>query len=267
MLFLYANYYYNIGFNIANIYPLSHNPDEYDISQLKAPSFDWFFLDSLRQSLEEMMELDWEESVGIGAVLGYNDIRAIDIDNCSDIDTIKKILTSLGLCEEYEWVIKTGNGYHIIVKSEYHDYKIDKNQVKSFLSNKEMNGKFHHLELRYNGHIVLPPSIHYTYKKYKFINNNIPYKAPLHVDLNSIKNMINQFCNIYPDQKELKEIKLTESQYHLSYDRPEYEIYGGYFLILDCETNGLPIDIYAPYTDLDNWPRLVGCISILRSLL
>lgn len=187
MFYLYANYYYNIGFNVSHISSLSKNIDDYNIAQLKAPSHEWLSLTKRRQSLDEIKKLNWDEAIGIGVILGCNDIIAIDIDQCSDIDMIKDMLKLLGLHENYEWVVSTGNGYHIIFKSENHDYLVKENSVKAFKSNNSFSNKFNHLELRYNGHLVLPPSIHYTYTQYEFTNNKIPLKEPSYVCLSNVK--------------------------------------------------------------------------------
>jgi DNA polymerase-3 subunit epsilon len=38
------------------------------------------------------------------------------------------------------------------------------------------------------------------------------------------------------------------------------------FLFFDCETNGLPKDYKASYTDLDNWPRVIQLAWILGDI-
>ena len=97
------------------------------------------FIDS-PQGWEMVNSLRWAHKTGIGIICGFNNVRAIDIDDlgcfndCSrdfydnprakqDIPFdkfIDKCLSLLNLPKDYEWVVRTGSGrgLHIIFKCE-----------------------------------------------------------------------------------------------------------------------------------------------------
>lgn len=255
--FILANYYYNMGFNVSHIEPLSDDFNERDVAYLKAPSHEWLHLIKRRQSLEELRAFDWINAIGIGVILGYNRVRAIDIDGSTDSSMLVKMLEVLGLGENYEWVVKSGsgNGYHIIFLSEEHNYETWSDKVKAFWPNESYANSYKHLELRYSGHLVLPPSVHYSYQTYKFLNGKYPLSEPLYVPLTRVESLVDQFCR-EPGVVPNKLKRIGEVSKFLAFDLPEDD-YDGYLLVMDCETTGLPFEIYASSSDLDNWPRLV----------
>lgn len=257
-LFILANYYYNMGFNISHISPLPADLDNRDIIDLKAPSHEWLQFIIRRQSLEELRSFDWELAIGLGVVLGYNKVRALDIDGCSDDTIVEKMLAKMNLPPDYEWIVRSGSheGYHILFISEDHNYPTLSDKVKAFRPSIEYVDSFKHIELRYRGHLVLPPSIHYTYNRYEFRSNKFPRYEPKYVPLPSIEILVDEFCqnsdNIDKSRR-LSEIEIGDSVF-LSY--PE-SLGDGFYLIVDCETTGLPLNWDAPIEDLDNWPRIV----------
>ena len=137
---LWANYYYNMGFNLTHIIAKLNNHAK---NPYKSATNDRLILQNRRQELSELNSLDWESSDGIGLVLGFNSLRAIDFDfycyewekydshnklSIEKIDKtinsfIKKALNKLNLPDNYEWVIRTPNGgFHILIYSDSIQY-------------------------------------------------------------------------------------------------------------------------------------------------
>lgn len=233
---LWANYYYNMGFNVTHIIP--HLNEGKAKNPYKSATNDRHILKNRRQSIEEMQNYLWEISTGIGVVLGFNNLRAIDFDfkifeernnfktfALDEIDKfITKVLNLLGLPEKYEWVVKTpSGGFHILFYAESHGFKVEENKTKALLPNtKYYKGYFHnganfsHIELRWDKHLVLPPSINDAGLNYIFKNDKIPSSHPLDVNLNGLLKLLNEICYDKND---------TESGYNLfiSHYRNEYK--------------------------------------------
>jgi hypothetical protein len=171
---LWANYYYNMGFNITHIIP-SLNEGKAK-NPYKSPTNDRHKIKNCRQSLNDVQSFYWEISTGIGVVLGFNNLRCIDFDfdiidtnhNFGDDEInlfIKAVLKLLNLPSNYEWVTKTpSGGFHILFYAGDHNLKVIDNKTKAFLPNKKYYDsffnrvKFSHIELRWDKHLVLPPS-------------------------------------------------------------------------------------------------------------
>ncbi len=109
---LWANYYYNMGFNVTHINPHLNEGKAKNI--FKSPTNDRHILKNRRQTIEELNSYDWENSTGIGVVLGFNNLRAIDFDFSrwnSDVIPEKRnqlitlSLQLLDLPKSYEWVV------------------------------------------------------------------------------------------------------------------------------------------------------------------
>ncbi len=206
MKFIYANYYYNFQFNvtcITNVYNEFNRVGRYLI---KTPSHKWIHFLIERQTLETLRLYDWGNATGLGVVLGYNKLRALDIDNCNDISLIVEFLKILKLPTNYKWLIESGskNGFHIIFYSENHNYEVAKDKIKSFKSSDQYKSIFGHIELRWIGHLVLPPSLHPSLMNYQFLNGFLISK-PSWIELKDIDFLLNKFCK----GKSLKESKLT----------------------------------------------------------
>lgn len=113
---LIAKHYYNLGINVTCICNYRNKFNLLDRNLLKAPSHDWEKFSQRRQPLKEFASLDWDNCIGVGAVLGYNDLMALDIDGCIEWDFIKLICKVLGIDTNYEWIVQSGSGagYHLI---------------------------------------------------------------------------------------------------------------------------------------------------------
>jgi DNA polymerase III epsilon subunit-like protein len=191
----FAEKYYELGLNptcisyIKTKYNLKENNPE------KSPCHAWKRWQVRRPKVEEILDLDWKFSNGIGAVLGYAS-RCIDIDNCNDYDFIKEFLKCLRLPADYEWVVKSPNGFHIHVISgpiyfASHNELVD--GVLPIHPNDKYSLMFSKIELRWANHIVLPPT-KINGRSYQFINDSFPKKQPARVDMFTIFRTISVFC-------------------------------------------------------------------------
>lgn len=224
-LIFWANYYYNMGFNVTHIDAKKNQSAK---NPYKSATNNRYLLQNRRQELSELQSLDWENSDGIGVVLGFNNLRAIDFDfYCyewqkykwlNEVPTektekiicsiVQKALSKLKLPSNYEWVIRTPNGgFHILIYSEPHPFNISQNKTKAFVPNKKYYEKygghffndncvprFSHLELRWDKHLVLPPSTNAESKTYQILSNNIPNNPPKVVTQDVIIALLNEFC-------------------------------------------------------------------------
>jgi hypothetical protein len=74
----YAEYFHEMDLNISCVSTqTTKNNFLYGPKRLKAPSHDWEKYQVERQPLEVLQNYDWEKALGIGLILGYNDIAAM----------------------------------------------------------------------------------------------------------------------------------------------------------------------------------------------
>lgn len=258
-----AKYYHNLGFNICCISNKKTNFNKSARDILKSPLGPWKHFRFERQSLNELLDYDWHSSTGMGVVLGYNNLRAIDVDETDGPVSkfIEICLEHLKLPKDYEWVVQSGSGkgFHILFyaidenwKDQFKPYQIKSKNIDEHnlhpdydlnivafgpalgafsMAEKALtweklagnndeglihedtlklnNGEFSispiylafkRFELRSEGFLVLPPSIHSNSEssKYKFINlslpNIIPKSLPLRVENKNIKKLIQHAC-------------------------------------------------------------------------
>jgi hypothetical protein len=195
-LHVYASYFHNYGFNVTHIVPLQ--TDEMPFigeKSYKSPSITHNIkhLITEKQDLSELSSYNWKLASGIGVVLGFNLLRAIDIDKCYDFNFVQNLVRLLRLPTNYKWIIKSGSnsGYHIIFYAEDHGYVVEPNQVKAFRPNLKYHKQFKHIELRWTDHLVLPPSLHYSGNKYEFING-FPEERPSKIKIENLKKAIDE---------------------------------------------------------------------------
>ena len=207
---LMSMYYHNLDMNLTMVQGRYPNK-----ASFKAPIVkDGMLLDNLYNSKQEisvLLKQDWLNASGMGLVLGWNDFRALDFDNFvesynlfDDIEEYnqedfdigyhrQKCLLLLGLPEDYEWVVWSGSkkGFHIIIRVK--DFEERESSPTSygyypyFSTSKR-------IELRWKGHLILPPSIHNSGETYNFFNDQIPTTGPAYIDLGKIDNLLDYYC-------------------------------------------------------------------------
>lgn len=194
----FAKQYHELGLNPTCI---SYIKTKYNVKENnpeKSPCHAWKRWQVRRPTIDEVMQLNWEVSNGIGTVLGHT-TRCIDIDNCNDLDFVKEFLKFLRLPENYEWVVKSPNGFHIHIKSGpiyFASYKELIDGVLPVYPNDKYTSIFSKVELRWANHIVLPPT-KINGRKYHFINDNIPAEQPSRVDMFYVFQALSKFCGNY----------------------------------------------------------------------
>ncbi len=174
----------------------------------KAPLVTWRqYID--KQIDQQVLEnFSWNSGTdGLAVILGKNDLHALDIDNITDPELLKKLLYDLGLPAEYSWNIRSGScaGNHIYF------YAGDDSQLtalpggqKTVYALKPKNsGSCDHIEIRWKGCLlILPHSRHKSGNYYEFVNtreNRLPESAPREIKVsNLLKALRNQF--ILPDE-------------------------------------------------------------------
>ncbi len=185
-----------MGFNVTHIIPKINEERGNCKNPFKSSTNDRGELGKLRQRFNDIQSFNWDDAVGIGTELGFNNLRALDFDGCNDIDFIIKVLEQLGLPRNYEWLVKSGsnNGFHILFYAEEHNYLFDNSKTKAFVPNTDNKHNFRVLELRWTKHLILPPSLSKELKLYKFVNCELPLEHPWGIDLSIIENLITWLC-------------------------------------------------------------------------
>jgi DNA polymerase III epsilon subunit-like protein len=259
MLQIYAKRYWQLGLNVTSITPkiTEFNFDSNCI--LKTASHDLQQLTTKKQSLEDLNSLDWQNAVGIGTVTGFGikqtvkkgskigtitaPLILIDIDGCNDLKIVKLVLGLLDLPLNYQWVIKSGSGigYHIYVRSYLGGLtkRFDKGCAYNPLN--MYREKFLKLELLWNSHAVLPPSIHMSTFKYEFLNCRFPNTVPEIVDNVTLLAAIGDVCESQPmrlGSELFIEFGCPPEKNLVTCDEIESDFIGE-FIIIDIETNGL----------------------------
>lgn len=242
-----ANHLYKLGLNITCITNYITEFNFYDANILKGAYHEWKHLKKSRQSLNELKEYDWDNSVGIGTIAGFENLHVLDIDGCSNYDFIEDLLIILGLPKHYEWVVKTGSldGYHIYFFSniieELEEYQV----ASSYPPNLDNTGLFEKIELLWSTHIVLPNSIHKSGSKYSFMNSKFPKEKPIFIDISKFKIIESLFLNISGIEKKKVYFSLSKEK-HRNIKQPNNinlidlsSIDENLFFLFDTETDGL----------------------------
>ena len=256
---LYAKLFYSLGLNVTCISNHINEHNFFSRNILKSPNHKWKHLLMERQSEVEMESYEWENATGVGCITGIDNLRAIDIDGCSDYALLEKVLESLGLPLNYEWVVQSGskNGFHIIFQAEKFYYLEENMVVTTFPPNSEHKHLFEKAEILWNTNLVLPPSIHNSGQSYEFINCEIPKSVPLVVEhgenrrsKNKLRLGILNFIDLFLDVEKINigegygEILFEFIPSNLPSNLTQENILstteGEISCILDIETDGLP---------------------------
>lgn len=272
-LLIYAKHYHSLGLNITCItnYLTEFNFNKKTLT--KTSYKDYKNLENERQSINELQSLDWENATGLGLVIGYNNLRVIDIDGCSNESILEEILDVLELPKYYDWVVKSGshNGFHIIFYCEkdfiaQRGWNTKNAKIEALSSNLEYRDVFEKMEFLWEHHLTLPPSIHKSTLNYEFLNDTFPKNEPQKVNFQKIKKVIDKFIDkrevLFPSSqgvaKEFEPIHTQTNFENLNLRKlKERGIRGSFYLAVDIETDGLPNDLSLHYSELDNWPNII----------
>lgn len=244
--YLHALHYHNLGLNATCISNTVTEHNFYSKNILKVPCHKWKDLKSRRQSLDELQNYSWNTSVGVGAVAGYENLHLIDIDGCISSNFLSNVLQILGLPLDYEWVVQTGslNGYHIYFYSEKFEELKDDDVVSTFPSNVANEHLFDKIEVLWNTHAVLPPSVHNSSHDYSFINCRIPSNKPRRIEISKFETIKNKYLNrtkeiiktsYFEEWVATENVKQPSNQSEIDLGK----IKGTLFLVFDIETDGL----------------------------
>lgn len=185
--------------------------------------------------------IDLTKVYGIGVDLGpENNIFALDIDGCIDINLIHKILKVLSLPEDYEWVIKSGSGagYHIIYTCSNYQVIEEEDITFGYDSSQSIGPDFgapktnayypaplyktfYKMEFKWGGNLVLPPSNHLTGNNYRFINK-VPLNPPNDVSIHDLYKAKEKFTSTYAEVSELSNFRVRKTDLSIS-DETLYE--------------------------------------------
>ncbi len=204
-------------------------------NSFKDPSEKW---DIEEQTPGMLSRLDWNDSSGVGFITGTNYYRAIDIDDISfDYDRhrdknfssddarnlfLAKTLQLLGLPANYEWLMKSPHGYHIVIRiDDIRDMPETVAYEPNSYYSKGNRISFSRIEFLWeNAHLVLPPSENEDKQSYSFVYCLSPKAEPLFVDPEYVESFLNYYCgrctsaNPFPssDMDNLKLKSITRSR-------------------------------------------------------
>lgn len=247
-----AEMYRRLNFNITTISRKLNDFNKNSSNIFKTPQRNWTTLSSIPQSEAEFDTIDFQDVVGIGTVTKYNDLYVIDIDGCSDLTFLREILEKLGLPQNYEWVVESGsnNGYHIYLYGKKLRECGENDVVSTFPPKAKYEKYFDKMEFLWQTHCVLPPSVHNTGNRYKFLQNRFPQNIPLAVNRDSVYEMIDEYLDfkqvingqgyggltieIQPNEEFVSETQNVDFTKYLLDD---------IYCILDIETTGFPQNI------------------------
>ena len=202
-------FYQEMGFSCSFINGNKVDEDDelYGPDPLKDP-----YKNPSSDSINKFTEQELEAYTGIGIHLGgASEIRAIDIDNFgvhftehyftspgmiyADDFFLRKCMDLLGLPEDYEWVIKTPHGWHIIISAPSFGFGKAACSAKDDLRPNTNRGSVIHLssiELLWDGFLVMPPS-RSKYSSYRYYYHQ-PQKMPTRVSAARLLEFICFYC-------------------------------------------------------------------------
>ncbi|MDD5608479.1 MAG: PriCT-2 domain-containing protein, partial [Ignavibacterium sp.] len=206
----------------------------------KRPMIIWDKWQTEIQTEEDINNMEWNNSTGLGGIQGINDWRCIDLDGVEDYEIVELILKDLELPEKYCWVIQSGSGegFHIYIRSLYPSphpgplpkgegvnpdlnnlkeqkenlfekiggekavYKFKMKPVSPSESRSRENGYCKHIELRWmNCQTALPPSMHESGGIYNFYFDE-PKEPPVYVELEKLICCFEKYCIVESQRAE-----------------------------------------------------------------
>ena len=250
-----ATYYHAMGMDLSIIQGHGDDNKSYKNPGICDPFPVSGFLNNQSNGVSSLFNQSWRIATGIGVCLGHAHIRAIDVDgidyNCQILSVdengnqyfdriggvLNKVLEKLGLPSDYPWVIQSGSqtGFHILfvtfeLDDEIENIALTPNTKYCFNYNgpEFLEPYFNRMELLWNGHLVLPPSIHYSGNEYSFRHRRLPSIAPANISLSKLNDTMNHFCaqGVFTtyDYGENRKLELIETKKLYS----EYESCHGY---------------------------------------
>lgn len=194
LVYQYAKKIYSLGLNVTCIHQKDNEDNKFAKDKLKHPSHEYKHFGSKRQSEIEFRSYDWKNSVGLGTIAGFNKLVVIDIDNCPTKKILNSIMNELDLPEDYPWIVASGSrsGFHIYLSVEKPSNLAGNQVVTSYEPNDRFRSDFEKIELLWNTHVVLPPSLHKSGNSYSFLNS-FPTISPIIIDSNLLISTIDKF--------------------------------------------------------------------------
>lgn len=190
----------------------------------KRPMIAWDRWQKDIQTFEDLENMQWTNSTGLGGIQGINDWRCIDLDGVEDFEIVELILHDLGLPEKYCWVIQSGSGegFHIycrVIENEKSFdmlggikavFKLEMKPVSPYESRGKTERYCKHLELRWmNCYTALPPSMHESGGIYNFYFDE-PKEPPAYVELEKLIECLDKYCIIRQQSAESKAQRVVE---------------------------------------------------------
>ncbi len=198
-----------------NIAPIYDNEGD----SPKNPGIDISKWHTEKQAITDVMNFDWNKAIGVGLITGYNGYRAIDIDGIIEENLLEeigkekligKILTQLGLPEDYPWVVKSGSGKgcHIIFQSDDVEDMHRGNFAFAPLDSRKIldygfiTTDFKRMEISWRYFLVLPPScLKGSSSGYNFWYNDLPSSKPEYISNEKLANVIYLWCGFACDEE------------------------------------------------------------------
>lgn len=193
-------YFNNLGLNLYTASHIKNIFNSNEANMLKCPNINWEKYKNIKQEPNDISFLKEQQSCGFGIILGFNNIYSLDIDGYLDETIIYNLLYILELPLDYEWVIKSGSGigFHIIFScSDLKDYE---DKTLAYFARYE-NRDFAKLEFKFQGHSILPYSLHETGNYYDFYNK-IPKHSPKEVKFENLKLIELHYCSLQTTQSD-----------------------------------------------------------------
>lgn len=212
-IFEQAQHYQTLGLNIVFIGNSLNIFNHNDSNLLKAPNHDWENYILEKQSPKFIESLEQQNMIGIGVILGYKNIYAIDIDGCDDFNFIINLCKILNIPRDYQWIFKSGSqtGYHILFQCDdvirvnftLRGYLANGSEFEEPFGNGDTNAyypklyqrNFCKIEFKWSGNIVLPNSLHISGYDYEFVNK-IPISFPVLVSYERLLSLKNIYASL-----------------------------------------------------------------------
>lgn len=291
----YSRYFYNLGLNISCMSDKTTLYNYREHNKLKAPCHEWKHLQHIKQPTHEVESYPWETSTGLGIILGYENLMAIDVDGCIDFNFIKFICKKLKVPYDYPWIFLSGSacGFHMLFFCEDAPINlqlpINDFDKKWQLGFDDTNAYYPKIYMGHYGNeycCFYDKEILADFFNENFLLSNIfqkiefKWKGQVVIPPSQHQSGLNYtFFNGIPKSLPLKLSfeNIKELQELISFDKAHisqefYRLHSNapsdrqedsdehieyQYLFLDTETNGLPKNFNLDYRELDNWPRLV----------